>query len=138
MTPRPQERILVALDTPDADEARRLASELRGTVGGYKVGLQLYTSRGPSIVRDVAALGAETFLDLKLHDIPNTVGGATAAAARLGVTYLTLHALGGPEMIQRAVQAAAVAAVPCFFNKDTRCGRCMIKLRYCYNELIAP
>lgn len=107
---KPHERIFVALDTPDADGARRLVRLLEGHVGGFKVGLQLFTVAGPQIVREIRRSGAEVFLDLKLHDIPNTVAGAAAAAARLGATYFTMHAGGGPKMIRRGVDAAAEAA----------------------------
>jgi orotidine-5'-phosphate decarboxylase len=106
----PHERILVALDTPDRSRALELAGALGGRVGGVKVGLQLFSSTGPGIVGELRAAGVEVFLDLKLHDIPNTVAGAAAAAGRLGVRFLTVHALGGPEMIRRGVEAATRAA----------------------------
>jgi orotidine-5'-phosphate decarboxylase len=102
----PKDRILVALDTPDVDRAVRLAGELAGRVGGLKIGLELFVSTGPDGVARLRDEGLEIFLDLKLHDIPNTVAGAAAAAASLGVTYLTVHALGGDEMIRRGVEAA--------------------------------
>jgi orotidine-5'-phosphate decarboxylase len=104
------ERILVALDTPNAGWARELVQELSGDVGGFKIGLELFTAHGPSIVREVRDAGSRVFLDLKMHDIPNTVAGGAAAAARLGVSFLTVHALGGPEMIRRGTDAAAEAA----------------------------
>jgi orotidine-5'-phosphate decarboxylase len=104
------ERIWVALDTPDRRRALELARALGGKVGGVKVGLQLFSSTGPEIVGELRASGVEVFLDLKLHDIPNTVAGAAAAAARLGVKFLTVHALGGPEMIRRGVEEADRAA----------------------------
>ena len=104
------ERILVALDTPDRRRALDLAGTLGGQVGGVKVGLELFTAAGPEIVHELRESGVDVFLDLKLHDIPNTVAGAASAAARLGVTFLTVHAFGGPEMIRRGVQAAAEAA----------------------------
>ncbi len=107
---RDHERILVALDTPDAARARTLVESLRGRVGGFKIGLELFCSEGPRFVREVVESGAPVFLDLKLHDIPNTAAGAAAAAARLGVSFLTVHALGGPAMIRRAVEAANGAA----------------------------
>jgi len=105
------ERILVALDTPDADEALRLVGRLVGRVGGFKIGLELFSSAGPDLVRRVSAVGARVFVDLKLHDIPNTVAGAAAALGRLGVTWFTLHALGGAEMIAAGVGAAGEAAL---------------------------
>ena len=104
------ERILVALDTPDLERARALARTLAGRVGGFKVGIELFTSHGPSLVRELHDLGHLVFLDLKFHDIPSSVAGAAAAAGRAGVSMFTLHALGGPEMIRRAVGASAEAA----------------------------
>lgn len=104
------ERIFVALDTADRGRALHLVSLLRGRVGGFKIGLELFCAWGPSVVREVVLAGEPVFLDLKLHDIPATVAGAAAAAARLGVSYLTVHALGGPVMMRRGVVAAAEAA----------------------------
>jgi orotidine-5'-phosphate decarboxylase len=102
----PRDRLIVALDVPEADQARALAARLTGHVGLFKVGKQLFTSAGPTVVRELVASGSAVFLDLKYHDIPNTVGGATAAAARLGVSFVTVHALGGREMIAAAAGAA--------------------------------
>ena len=104
------ERIVVALDTGTADEALALASRLRGGVGGFKVGNQLFTAAGPEIVRTLAALGDRVFLDLKFHDIPNTVGGAVASAAALGVWMVNVHASGGRAMLEAAKAAADRAA----------------------------
>jgi orotidine-5'-phosphate decarboxylase len=101
----PHERIFVALDTPDADRALELAEQLAGRVGGFKIGLTAFVAQGPPLVRRLRELGHVIFLDLKLHDIPNTVEGAARAAARLGVDFLTVHALGGGAMIERAVAA---------------------------------
>jgi orotidine-5'-phosphate decarboxylase len=101
--------VFVPLDTADADAARELARRLSGRVGGFKIGLELYLSHGPSIVRELAGFG-RIFVDLKLHDIPNTVAGAAAALSRLGVSYFTIHALGGPAMIRRGIEAAGGAA----------------------------
>ena len=115
------ERILVALDTPNAGWARELVQELSGDVGGFKIGLELFTSHGPEIVREVRDAGSRVFLDLKMHDIPNTVAGGAAAAARLGVSFLTLHALGGPEMIRRGTDAAAEAAEKAGFTTRLFC-----------------
>lgn len=107
---RPADRILVALDTADPARGRALARALSGRVGGFKVGLEAFVAMGAPFVGEIGALGFPVFLDLKLHDIPNTVAGAARAASRLGVTYLTVHALGGPAMIAAAVEAAAGAA----------------------------
>lgn len=104
------ERIFVALDTPDVEGARELVHQLQGAVGGFKIGLQLFTLGGPAIVREVQRAGAKVFLDLKLHDIPNTVAGAAAAITRLGASLFTLHASGGAKMIRRGVDASAEAA----------------------------
>ena len=107
---RPHERIFVALDTPDAARARALARALSGRVGGFKVGLEAFIACGPSLVEEIRGFGVPVFLDLKLHDIPNTVAGAARAAARTGASFLTVHALGGAAMIQSAVAACAEAA----------------------------
>jgi orotidine-5'-phosphate decarboxylase len=105
-----KDRILVAVDTPDLGRARELVHALTGLVGGFKVGLEAYISHGPEFLTEVRDAGGQVFLDLKLHDIPNTVAGAAAAAARHGVSFLTIHALGGPEMIRRGVEAAHQSA----------------------------
>lgn len=105
-----RDRIFVALDSPDEERILGLARLLRGRVGGFKVGLEAFTANGPALVRKVADQGIPVFLDLKLHDIPNTVAGAAAAAARLGVSFLTVHALGGARMIRAAVDASGEAA----------------------------
>lgn len=101
--------LIAALDLSDVDEAEALAEALAGLVGYLKVGLELFTAAGPPAVRRVRA-HAPVFLDLKLHDIPNTVGRAAANAARLGVGLLTVHALGGEAMVRAAVEGAAKGA----------------------------
>jgi orotidine-5'-phosphate decarboxylase len=103
---KPRDRLIVALDAPSRTEARRLVRELRGSVGFFKVGLQLYTAEGPAAVREIVRAGERVFLDLKLHDIPNTVGAAVTEATRLGVSFLTLHTAGGEAMLRAAVEAA--------------------------------
>ncbi len=103
-----KERIIVALDVSSADEARSIVDELHGEVGAFKVGLQLFSAEGPELVRDLVARGSRVFLDLKFHDIPNTVANAAVEAARLGVWMINVHALGGREMMTAA--AAAVDA----------------------------
>lgn len=103
-------RILVALDVGSAAEASSLADRLRGSVAGFKVGKQLFTSHGPSIVRLLSERGDRVFLDLKFHDIPNTVGGAVAAAVTTGAWMVNVHASGGRTMMQAAAESAAMAA----------------------------
>lgn len=102
--------IIVALDVPDAAKAIALAAELAPLVGAFKIGSELFTSAGPDIVRKIRASGGEVFLDLKFHDIPNTVAKAVAAATRLGVQMLTIHTCGGAEMMQAAQNAAETTA----------------------------
>lgn len=102
--------ILVALDVDSANKALALADRLRGAVGGYKVGHQLFTSAGPDVVRQLVARGDRVFLDLKYHDIPNTVSGAVAAATALGVWMVNVHASGGAPMMRAARRAADEAA----------------------------
>lgn len=99
-----RDRLIVALDFPTQAKALALVSVLSGAVSIYKIGLQLYTAAGPEIVRAVAAAGARIFLDLKLHDIPNTVAKAVAAAGELGVQMLTVHLSGGRAMLEAAVE----------------------------------
>lgn len=99
------DRLIIALDVATADEALALTGELSGEISFFKVGLQLYTAAGPAIVRAISATGANVFLDLKLHDIPNTVAKAVSAASELGVAMLTLHLSGGSKMLEAAANA---------------------------------
>ena len=102
-----RDRLIVALDTPDVEKTRALVQKLGDSVSFYKVGKELFTAVGPSIVRELVAGGKKVFLDLKFHDIPNTVAGAVRSAASLGVSLLTVHASGGSKMLQAAAEAAA-------------------------------
>ena len=102
MTPR--ERLIVALDVPKGSEALQLVDRLADRVGLFKIGLQLFTAEGPKLVREIVDRGCRVFLDLKLHDIPNTVASAGIEAARLGVHMLTLHTLGGESMLESTAE----------------------------------
>jgi orotidine-5'-phosphate decarboxylase len=102
--------IFCAVDRPDRAGALDLAREVQGSVGGLKLGLEFVTANGPEGVRAMRALGLPIFLDLKLHDIPNTVAGAVREAVKLDIAMLTLHASGGEAMLRAAVEAAAGAA----------------------------
>ena len=104
--------IFVAIDRPSLDEALALAEPLTGIVGGLKLGLEFYSAEGPRGVERMAALGLPVFLDLKLHDIPNTVAGAVRALAPLGVRFLTIHASGGTPMLEAAAEATESAGGP--------------------------
>jgi orotidine-5'-phosphate decarboxylase len=102
----PRERLIVALDVSSSTEAQKIVACLADSVQTYKVGMQLYTAEGPQVVRDLVATGKKVFLDLKYHDIPNTVAAAVREAAQLGVSMLTVHACGGTKMLRAAAEAA--------------------------------
>jgi orotidine-5'-phosphate decarboxylase len=104
--PDPRERLIVALDVSSAAAAQRIVAAVGDSAFTYKVGMQLYTAEGPQVVRDLVASGRRVFLDLKYHDIPNTVGAAVREAAALGVSMLTVHASGGGKMLRAATEAA--------------------------------
>jgi orotidine-5'-phosphate decarboxylase len=101
-----RERLIVALDVSTARQARELVTSIGDIPGYYKVGLQLFTAEGPGFVRELASAGHKVFLDLKLHDIPNTVSHAVSSACALGASLLTVHAGGGPAMLKAATEAA--------------------------------
>jgi orotidine-5'-phosphate decarboxylase len=102
----PVDRLVVALDVPDLEGARALATTLSGKVGVFKVGLEQFVAHGPAAVEAARAGGAAIFLDLKIHDIPRTAAAAVRSAGTLGVRFTTLHALGGSEMVAAAREAA--------------------------------
>lgn len=108
----PKDQLIVALDVPTAVDAQEVVYELGDSISFYKVGLQLFTAEGPKIVSELVNSGRQVFLDLKLHDIPNTVAGAVKSAAELGVTMLTVHAAGGSKMLTAAAEAAKQASRP--------------------------
>ena len=99
------EKLIIALDVETPAKALNLVKQLHGVAGMFKVGSQLFTAAGPAIVRDILAQDAKVFLDLKFHDIPHQVAGAARSAAELGVSLFTIHASGGSEMMQRAVDS---------------------------------
>src|SRR5579862_6309062 len=102
----PRQRLIVALDVSSAAAAQKIVAAVGDSALTYKVGMQLYTAEGPPVARDLVASGRRVFLDLKYHDIPNTVGSAVAEASKLGVRMLTVHASGGNKMLRAAVDAA--------------------------------
>jgi len=104
----PRESLIVALDVSSAAAAQRIVAAVGDSAFTYKVGMQLYTAEGPQVVRDLVASGRRVFLDLKFHDIPNTVAAAVKEATALGVSMLTVHAAGGGKMLRAATQAATV------------------------------
>jgi len=103
-------KLIVALDVDTAQKARELCAKLRGRVGMFKIGMQLFTATGPALVREIVDSGERIFLDLKYHDIPNTVAAAGVEATRLGVSLFNIHALGGTEMMRRTAAAVSECA----------------------------
>jgi orotidine-5'-phosphate decarboxylase len=109
MNKKAREKLIVALDVRTSGEALELVGTLGRSVGMFKIGSQLFTSAGPDLVKQIVTSGNRVFLDLKFHDIPHQVAGATRAAAELGVSLLTVHAAGGSEMLSSAADAAKQA-----------------------------
>lgn len=107
-----RDRLIIALDAPSAAAAQELVRSIGDAAVFYKVGLQLFTAEGPAIVREMVAAGKRVFLDLKIHEIPNSAAEAVKSAAGLGVDMVTIHASGGTKMMQAAAQAAATAKKP--------------------------
>jgi orotidine-5'-phosphate decarboxylase len=101
-----KDRLIIALDVSRASEAQKIVTEIGDAASTYKVGKQLFTAEGPQVVRDLVASGRKVFLDLKFHDIPNTVAGAVKSAVGLGVSMLTVHASGGSKMLRAGAEAA--------------------------------
>lgn len=108
----PRSHLIAAVDVPDREAALAVVDRLAGHVGCFKLGLQIFVSEGPPLVREIVARGEKVFLDLKLHDIPNTVAAAVGSACRLGVRMLTLHASGGAKMLEAARKAAEDSGSP--------------------------
>ena len=102
-----RERLIVALDLPDVTRVHQFLPRLDGQCRWVKIGLELFVVAGPTIVEELVASGYSVFLDLKLHDIPNTVASAVRSASALGASLLTVHAAGGPQMLEAALEAAA-------------------------------
>ncbi len=105
-----RDRIALALDVDNDQDALAIVAELKDSVGVFKVGLQLFTAYGPDIVRRIIGMGGRVFLDLKYHDIPNTVAKASAEAVKLGVSIFNVHALGGIDMMKAAAESAKETA----------------------------
>ena len=110
MNIKAKEKLIVALDVDSAGRALNLFDQLRDVVGMFKIGSQLFTAAGPEIVRQIVARGGRVFLDLKFHDIPNTVAAAGIEATRLGVSIFNVHAAGGAEMMKRTAEAVVEIA----------------------------
>ena len=109
---RARQRLIVALDAPDAASAMAMVDRLEGRCAWFKVGLELFVAAGPAAIEPLVKQGHQIFLDLKLYDIPNTVAGAVRSAASLGVRMLTVHALGGPAMLAAAREALGGMTAP--------------------------
>lgn len=105
-----RDRLAIALDLPDLDDAVRLARDLAPWFGVAKIGLELYSAAGPEAIRQMDALGLKVFCDLKLHDIPTTVGRAARVLGGLGVAYLNFHAAGGVDMLRAGVEGVLEGA----------------------------
>jgi len=105
----PRQRLIVALDVSSAAAAREIVAAVGDSAFSYKVGMQLYIAEGPQVVRELVASGRRVFLDLKYHDIPNTVASAVCEAAQLGISMLTVHASGGSKMLRAAAEAGRSA-----------------------------
>src|SRR5712692_11162122 len=105
-----KDKLIIALDVETAARARELLTALRGVVGMFKIGMQLFTAAGPSIVREIIDAGERVFLDLKYHDIPNTVAAAGVEAARHGISIFNVHTFGGTEMMRRTADAVSEVA----------------------------
>ena len=110
--PRPANCLIIALDVGSVADAQRIVQSVSERTTLFKVGLELFTSAGPDVVRDLVASGRRVFLDLKFHDIPNTVAGAVRSAASLGASMLTVHAAGGEGMLTAAVETARLFPTP--------------------------
>jgi len=108
----PQSRLIVALDVPDREAAIAAVQRLTGHVGYFKIGLELFTREGPRLVEEIRDRGEKIFLDLKLHDIPNTVAGAIRAVCKLGIDMVTVHASGGAAMMEAAAREARAVEQP--------------------------
>lgn len=110
MNNSPQSKLIVALDVDTLRRAREIFTMLRDLADMFKIGLQLFTVAGPEVVREIVGAGGRVFLDLKFHDIPNTVAAAGIEAVRLGVSIFNVHALGGSEMMRRTAEAVSDVA----------------------------
>ncbi len=104
---QPRDRLIVALDVPSAAQARQIVQTIGEAAVTYKIGKQLFTAEGPQVVRDLVSSGRKVFLDLKFHDIPNTVAAAVKSATELGASIMTVHASGGSRMLKSAAEAAS-------------------------------